>query len=68
MRKREEKSRRIRNKCKLDGSGCSIGKYTWLNKFKPRKFFFTEFTVLLMSSASLGSIRCNNSSVGLKDF
>lgn len=31
-------------------------------------FFFTEFTVLLMSSASLGSIRCNNSSVGLKDF
>lgn len=30
--------------------------------------FFTEFTVLLMSSASLGSIRCNNSSVGLKDF
>lgn len=40
MRKREEKSRRIQNKCKLDGSGCSIGKYTWLNKFKARKFFF----------------------------
>lgn len=39
MRKREEKSRRIWNKCKL-GSGCSIGKYTWLNKFKARKFFF----------------------------
>lgn len=39
-RKREEKSRRIGNNCKLDGSGCSRGEYTWLNKFKARKFFF----------------------------